>query len=325
MSKGLNVFVGANGTGKSHILKLLYASIRSVQKSTKGQNEIPSKVFLEKEVADRLIGVFQPDSLGRLTRRNVGKNRSEIKLKLHNQHLDFSFSTGSKERVTIDTLPVEWISSPAVFLPTRELLSIYPNFVSTYETTTIPFEETWRDLAILLGKGLAKGAQQQNVADILSILEGIMGGKLILEGDRFYLKSSRGKMEMYLLAEGLRKAGTIARLIANHSITGKSYLFWDEPEANLNAKIIRDLAKVIMQLVQMGVQIFIATHSLFLLRELHLLKATEFKNCPSQYFGLNQDEDEIKITSGKTMDDIGNITSLDYQTEQDEDLLNYYM
>ena len=48
-------------------------------------------------------------------------------------------------------LSTKWEGEPPVFMPTRELLTIYPGFVSLYETTELPFEETWRDTCILLG------------------------------------------------------------------------------------------------------------------------------------------------------------------------------
>ncbi len=63
----------------------------------------------------------------------------------------------------------------------------------------------------------------------------------------------------------------LARLISTGVLLEKGYLFWDEPETNLNPKLIKVLAASIMQLCQQGIQVFIATHSYFLLKELDLL------------------------------------------------------
>lgn len=76
---------------------------------------------------------------------------------------------------------------------------------------------------------------------------------------------------MPLVAEGLRKLAMLARLISTGVLLEKGYLFWDEPETNLNPKLIKVLAASIMQLCQQGIQVFIATHSYFLLKELDLL------------------------------------------------------
>ncbi len=47
----------------------------------------------------------------------------------------FSFNTASTSEVTVETCPSKWEGLPPVYLPTRELLTIYPGFVSLYETT----------------------------------------------------------------------------------------------------------------------------------------------------------------------------------------------
>ena len=99
-----------------------------------------------------------------------------------------------------------------------------------------------------------------------------MGGVIELDKNgRFYLKiPGQGRMEMPLVAEGQRKFAMLARLIATGSLLDKGYLFWDEPETNLNPKLIKEVASTILHLCHSGVQVFAATHSLFLMREFHI-------------------------------------------------------
>ena len=67
-------------------------------------------------------------------------------------------------------------------------MTIYPGFVSLYETTHLPFEETWRDTCILLGAPLAKGPREKRIKELLVPLEEAMGGKVDLDkAGRFYL------------------------------------------------------------------------------------------------------------------------------------------
>ncbi|WP_437961975.1 AAA family ATPase [Sorangium sp. So ce119] len=47
--------------------------------------------------------------------------------------ISFGFSAQSTSDVTITTLPTEWVDATPVYLPTRELLTIYPGFVPVYE------------------------------------------------------------------------------------------------------------------------------------------------------------------------------------------------
>ena len=101
-----------------------------------------------------------------------------------------------------------------------------------------------------------------------------MGGKVVVDSGtgEFYLSiPGEGNMEMPLVAEGLRKLAMLARLISTGALLDKGYLFWDEPETNMNPKLIKVLARSILTLCQQGIQVFIATHSYFLLKELDLL------------------------------------------------------
>ena len=219
-------------------------------------------------------------------------------------------------------LPGARVDRRPVYLPTRELLSIYPGFVSLYDTTDLSFEETWRDTCILLGAPLARGARDQKITEMLKPLEEALGGKIELDKagpGHFYLNLATGSMEVHLVAEGLRKLATIARLIATGSLLDKGYLFWDEPESNLNPRIVKVVARTILQIAKSGIQVFVATHSLFLLRELHILQHGPFLAIESQYFGLHLEEGgAVRVIQGATVDDIGSIASLDEDLQQSD-------
>ena len=321
--KNLNIIIGENGSGKSHILKAAYCAIAVSAKGAKDStSDVPTKAFLETALADKFINVFKPDELGRLARRRQGHTTCRIKYAFNPTKLDtdFSFTTRSKKEVVIAKAPTGWAEKLPVFMPTRELLTISPGFVSLYETTHLPFEETWRDTCILLGAPLAKGPREHRIKELLVPIEAAMGGSVELDkSGRFYLNAASGSMEMHLVAEGLRKLATIARLIATGSLLDKGYLFWDEPESNLNPRIIKTVARAISQIAASGIQVFIATHSLFLLRELHILQQQEFGSLDTRCFGLHIGEDgAVSVQQGKTMDEVGNITALDEDLQQSE-------
>jgi hypothetical protein len=235
-------------------------------------------------------------------------------------NLQFTFSTVAKTEVTLKKTPKQRTET-AVFLPTRELLAIYPGSVSLYETTHLPFEKTWRDTCILLGAPLARGPREARIRDLLAPLEHAMAGTVELDrSERFYLNlNSGGSMEMHLVAEGLRKLAMVARLIAIGSLLDTGYLFWDEPEANSNPRVLKTIARTILQIADSGIQVFIATHSLFLLRELHILQQREFSAFQTRCFGLHiGDDGTVSVQQGNTMDDIGEIAALDEDLQQSE-------
>lgn len=320
---GLNVIVGTNGTGKTHVLKATYCISSVLARGAKDSNsDVPRKSYLETAIANKLRAVFRPAALGRLASRQSDRGRCEVEAKFQPETLNtnFSFHLGSVVAVAVNTLPTEWASSTPVFLPTRELLTVLPDFVSMYDTVAVPFEETWRDTCVLLGAPPARGARAVMVPDLLKPIEDSLGGNVEVDrAGRFYVKSAAGKLEAYLVAEGHRKLAMIARLIVTGALTGKGYLFWDEPEANLNPKVIKQIARTVLALCVQGTQIFVATHSLFLLRELNiLLKGEAFADVKCRFFGLHPHETRVKVEQGPTIEDVGEIASLQEELDQSD-------
>jgi predicted ATPase len=323
----LNVLVGENGNGKTHVLKAAYSMLSvSANGAKESGSEYPTKTYLQTAIASKLRGVFKPDTIGRLARRQAGRQRSEVEIMFPEPEHNFgySFHTSSKSEVVIEAHPSAWIDAIPVYLPSRELLTISPGFVSLYETTHLPFEETWRDTALLLGVPLVKGARTERVRALLKPLEEAMGGSVDMdESGRFYLRTAMGRIEMHLVAEGMRKLAMLARLIASGSLLDKGYLFWDEPEANLNPTFVKLIARAILEMSRNGIQVFIATHSLFLLRELTILQQQEFQQLDTRCFGLHISlEGGVEVIQGETIDEIGDITALDEELQQSERFLD---
>ncbi len=322
--KGLNVIHGTNGTGKSHVLKVAYLLQHALASppSTSTANG-PSKSAFQRALAEELVEVFRPDKLGRLVTRAPGRSRAEVaaRFKKKGHRTAFGFHTASKSEVKLEQTPVLWLEKPPVFLPTREALTIYPGFVSLYDTHTIEFSRVWRDLCVLLGAPLARGPRAATTGRLLAVLERAMGGKILLDrSGRFYLADAdRGTIEMHLVAEGIRKLATVARLIATGGLAEKGCLLWDEPDANLNPSLIVDVAKVLFALARQGIQVFIATHSLFLMRELEILQSQAPDEFAVRYFGLQPTEDgTVDVEQGPTIADSGDISALEGSLEQSE-------
>ena len=156
----INVIHGENGSGKTHLLKLAYSIVSSlVVAANEPATDRPTKAFMDSRFGSKLVGVFRPDrgKLGRLARRIQGHKRAEVLADFGSAgQTSFSFSTQSDKAVKTEDLPSAWLPHGPVFLPTRELLSVYPGFVSLYETQAIPFDEIWRDTCVLLGSPIAR-------------------------------------------------------------------------------------------------------------------------------------------------------------------------
>ena len=294
---GLNVFIGANGTGKSHLMKLLYAVLRSGRRSPGGAApsgaDAPHDSF-ENRLARKLASVFRPDddSIGRLVARKVGKSKATVRLQDDGKGvLEFRLTTESNLHMEAHSLS---FGERSIFIPSRETFAMYEGFVAAYHDRELSFDETYYDLCVALSANALKGKRLKAANALIRPLEDeVLGGKVQLTGGRFNVYTSDGVIEAHLLSEGLRKVASLVRLVANGSLMQNGFLFWDEPEANLNPKLVTKVAAVLRRLAALGVQVFVASHDYLLTHELSL--AAEYPDqqpkelrCPIRFFALSR-------------------------------------
>jgi len=76
-------------------------------------------------------------------------------------------------------------------------MSIYPNFVSIYDTTEgLEIDSTWRDTRLLPCSLVKRGPKEVIIRELLQPHEVAMGGSIELDkGGRFYLKLPGEKMK----------------------------------------------------------------------------------------------------------------------------------
>lgn len=316
---GLNVIVGENGTGKSQLMKLAY-SLSWVSQS-QGRALRQSKDELQKKIADKLVATCRPEYLGRLVSRKQGRNRCDIEVSFASPAMSgfsFSFATNSRSEVKLGTAPGSYIAEAPVFIPTREMLSIFPGFISAYEDRYLEFDETYYDIAKSLNAS-AKKSHSNQVQSLIDEFEQLLDAHIRFEAGRFYLlpyRSGQGKIEMHLVAEGMRKLAMLAYLLINGALRNRGTLFWDEPETNLNPKLIVLVAKALVTLADQGYQIVLATHSLFLLRELSIQLSLSEKSRKTSFVALAKSDDGTVLVN--QTDSIENLEPL---LMLDEDLL----
>ena len=204
-----------------------------------------------------------------------------------------------------------------VLIPSREALAMYPGFVKAYENRELSFDETYRDLCVALSGTPLRGPRLEAVKKLADPLQQILGGPVVLQGDRFYLASADGNLEAHLLSEGFRKIGSLYHLIVNGSLMRNGFLLWDEPEANLNPKIVTQMVAALQRLASFGLQVFIASHDYLLTSELSI--AAEYpdsidksRRCETRFFCLSRAQGGgIDVAQGRTLPELAQNPILD--------------
>jgi energy-coupling factor transporter ATP-binding protein EcfA2 len=262
-SPAVNILVGANGTGKTHLMKVVYAAC-DITKSDVG-------------FVDKLVRVFLPSGRapGRLVKRYGQSTRCTIEVFRSNRRLRASFSnhTTTAGSATV-TGAKEWKAEPiqAVYIPVKEMLANAPGFRSLYAQREVHFEEVYADIVDRAFLPVRRGPIDDRRRQLLKILRGAIDGRVQQRNEEFFLRNRQGNLEFTLLAEGLRKLGLLWLLIQNGTLLEGSVLFWDEPETNLNPSLFCKLIEILLELSRGGVQIFVATHDYLILKEFDLQK-----------------------------------------------------
>lgn len=309
---GLNVIIGENGTGKSHAMKAAYSLLRVAPR--RGMPHDPGSFLIH--LRDKLKGVFRPkdDDVTRLVRRAPECQRARLGLVADDVVLNATLELDPPGPSSWD-LAGEFGGS-AIFLPGREILALYEGFIAAYESRELSFDETYYDTCKLLSAALLRGPRAERAQELLAPLREALGAEVFNADGRFYVKQGELEVEAHLLAEGLRKLASIYHLISNGSLTSESILFWDEPEASLNPRLIERVAKFLVALVGSGMQVIIASHDYLLTNRLSTL--AEYGKLPAgvqmRFFALGRKGDlasPVEVESGDTLADISNNAILD--------------
>ena len=291
-SPGINIFVGENGTGKTHILKAAYAAC-DIAKSKDG-------------FAVKINNVFYPTGkrIGRLVKRSSSSSKGSVEVtrksgdKNISLRLSLSSHTTKPEKAKVSGSPKAWIETPfeAAYIPVKDMMANAPGFRSLYEEREIHFEEIYVDIIRKAFLPLLKGPTDKQRKQLLESLQNAMDGKVIAKNEEFFLRSKHAELEFTLLAEGFRKMGLLWILIQNGTLLNGSALFWDEPEANLNPKLMKAVIGILLELQKIGVQIFLSTHDYVILKEFDL-QANESDRILFHSLFRDKESGEIEVSS----------------------------
>lgn len=274
-SAKINVIVGENGTGKTHLLKAAYALCAGASlfkhKPTLNDEELATAL------TTKLLRLFMPldDKLGKLHRQGATEQANCTAEFFQGQKCSATFFNNSKMLAIQSRAHYHTFHNEAVFIPTKEVLSFMKGFNSLYEKYGLSFDQSYQDVCLLLDLPEIRADNLHEKSKwAMEQIETVCGGRFIFYGGgKVTFKTEHTEYSANAMAEGFRKAGMLARLLETGAIQPgiSGPLFWDEPETNMNPKLMKLLVEILLELSRNGQQIILATHDYVLLKWFDLL------------------------------------------------------
>jgi len=299
-SPKINIIIGENGTGKTHLLKAVFA-LCSANNTLKKDIDV-SQEEISRLIQERFLNTFMPlkNQIGSMLHFG-SKGNAQVEADFEDdKRIAFTFHENSKSLTITENKDYQNYVPEPVFIPTKEVLALMEGFVSLYNKFHLSFDITYYDICSLLDLPLAR-EERLNDKTIWAIneIEKLVGGKFIFHGGgRVTFKTEENEYSANVIAEGFRKAGMLARLLETGTILpGESGPFlWDEPEGNMNPMIMKLIVEIMLELSRKGQQIIIATHDYVLLKWFDLLMDKD-KGDEVRFHTLYSDSGEIKLHS----------------------------
>lgn len=275
----VNLILGKNDTGKTAILKMLYASLSSIV--LYNQRKANEEITLKKVLSEKLLTTFQPGKkgLGELVNK-LEKDKLRVDIEFDHPKISFKdrlyFSYGDTTVSSIIDCQESIGSIDAtfrpIFIPAKEVLTSLKAIRATRDNLNIPgFDDTYLDLIRSLVIPTQKGKIKTELVKVNDLLENLFEGNIVQShDDDFIYKKGNTEYQIALTAEGVKKIGILTTLIRNRQLTPHAVLFMDEPENALHPEAVRILVEMIFLMAKSGMQVFLATHSYFVLKQVYL-------------------------------------------------------
>ena len=255
--KGINIFVGENGTGKTHLLKLIYATVLLPKIG------VPATHCLDSSQNAEMI--FGPDIISRLRNKDIDACCAIFNDKTTISKMTISSgpcipNTGTK--YFNEDGGFDKIARNIVFIPAKDMLTHSKGLLEMAKkySKDMPFDRTLLDI-IEKSRQWKLDDTPDIAKKIIPVLESAIDGKIVIEDNTFFVEKANGEKTSFIHeAEGIKKFGLLWQLLMNESINKHTLLLWDEPEANINPKLIPVIVEILLELSRNGVQVFAATH-----------------------------------------------------------------
>jgi AAA15 family ATPase/GTPase len=266
----LNVVIGRNGCGKTVLLKALYAMIRAREEWGRGDDrrEFPDVL------SDKFYWTFQVGKLGELVRKGAGNRLQAAITMTDGTVLDFDFGMDTSKKISPRHENLQHREENSVFLPPKEVLTLSQVILkSAVQDKTFGFDATYSDLVLALQNPKVRGRNDDALMPSRQMFEKMFQGKIEYDvhKEQWVYRQGNARFSINITAEGIKKVAILDTLLGNRFLSPKSVVFIDEPESALHPEAITRFLDIVHTLSMQGIQFFMATHSYYVVKKMHLL------------------------------------------------------
>lgn len=278
----INVLIGHNGSGKTFLLKSLYSALKTIEQYKRGKEPRSAKELL----AEALYWTFQTESLGSLVKK-ANSTLSYSMSSSKNEVFEYSFGVSTTKGIQNLTNTFSPTNVNNIFIPAKEIVSIQDIILRAFEVDKqFGFDKSYVDLSRALSKTL-QGRNVKEFADARKSLTDTIGGKLEYDDDRkawVFKDNNKHIFEINVTSEGIKRLSILDLLLGNHYLSRHSVVIIDEAEANLHPEMISRFMDILVTLAKSGLQVFISTHSYFVIKNLYILAHQQNISIPTYSF-----------------------------------------
>jgi predicted ATPase len=268
----ITVLAGKPGTGKSYVMKMMYAIEEMLVKS---DDDIDIKIFYLHNI---ILSIF--------SKHEQISNKYSIEFDNLNMLYDYSTLTVNfksfksiQEKVNI------------LFVETPLILE-FKKFMN-HEKGKTPYHIESLLNILDTDYSFIDKEQEKFIKSFREKSQAIIGGDIESSGDSFIFNRKDDKnYDILNASSGIKSIGLLQYLVTNKALKKGSVLFWEEPEVHLHPDWQKKMVELFIELMNAGIKIVFSTHSAYMIEYLNALsKKQELTDRVS--FNLLQEENGI--------------------------------
>lgn len=303
----ITVFTGKPGTGKSYIMKLLYAFDESFHK-TKSEHKIGLEVAkdvlgdydkfkktvmpnLSKEQIDEILFNLKNyrniqekisqkekgiEELIKFSYKNIlesifgNLNQISNRFEIVNDFFNLKYDNNSLSINIITSKQDDWeVPDNVVFVETPLILEFKKFMIRDKGKTPYHIES----LLKILDKdySFTDIEQDEFIKSFVSKSKEIINGNIEDSGDSFIFQTNDKSFDIINASSGIKSIGLLQYLVTNKALNKGSTLYWEEPEVHLHPTWQLKMVELFIELMNAGVKIVFSTHSPYMADYLNAL------------------------------------------------------